>query len=410
MRLTLQEQAMLDGAKGPAAKWGLQYQTAVGEYFAAPRLLPIRSAHVMCDSEAVTEAGIAFLERWAEEGAEVAVTTSLDPRSADFAHAAQLGQNEEVVVREKRILKAMTALGAIPSNTCINYQVLDVPRYGEHLGWGDTGAVIYANSVAGARSNFEGGPAALAAALTGRVADYGFHRDDQRRGTAAVRLETTMRHAADWGALGCIVGRRLPSYWEVPVFFGSDSEPLVDELKQLGAALASYGSQGMFHMIGVTPEAEDEDEAFGGRKAQTTLRITREDLDSVYANFRADADPDVVVFGTPQLSLLEFKELSEQLRTREVRLPVLLTTAPQVKCAAEMFGYLDELDTTRVTVLSGVCFYVMTAREVGARNNFRVIVTDSAKLANIIEGYGYQPVFRPREQCLEIAMTGTVPA
>jgi predicted aconitase len=407
--LTLEEQAMLDGEKGAAATWGLQFQIAVGEYFGATRLLPIRSAHVMCDSEAVNEAGIAFMERWAEEGSEVAVPTSLDPRSADFAHAARLGQDEEVLVREKRILKAMTALGAIPSNTCINYQILDVPRYGEHLGWGDTGAVIYANSVAGARSNFEGGPAALAAALTGRVADYGFHRDDHRRGTAAVRLETTPRHAADWGALGCLVGRRLPSYGEVPVFSGPDLEPSVDELKQLGASLASYGSQGMFHMIGVTPEAEDEQEAFGGRKPHTMIRVTREDLDAVYAAFRADADPDVVVFGTPQLSLLEFKELSEQLRGRKVRLPMLLTTAPQVKCAAETFGYLDELDAG-VTVLSGVCFYVMTAREVGARNNFRVIATDSAKLANIIEGYGFQPVFRPREQCLEIAMTGKVRA
>lgn len=410
MQLTLEEQAMLDGAQGPAAEWGLRFQIKVGEYFQADRLVPVRSAHVMCDGEAVSDAGLTFLEQCADQGAKVAVPTSLDPRSADAAHAARLGQDEAVVVRERRIVDAMTALGAIPSHTCINYQILDVPRYGDHLGWGDTGAVIYANSVAGARSNFEGGPAALAAALTGRVAAYGFHQDENRLGTTAVQLEAAPRHAADWGALGCLVGRRLPSYWEVPVFHGPDLRPSVDELKQLGASLASFGSQGMFHIVGVTPEADSESAAFGSRAPSDTMQVTRADLDSVYGSFQADADPDLVVFGTPQLSLLELKELSEQLADLPLRLPVFLTTAPQVKCGARVFGYLDALDDAGVTVLSGVCFYVMTAREVGERNNFKVIATDSAKLANIIEGYGYQSLFRPREQCLEIAATGKAPA
>jgi len=409
LRLTEEEQGMLAGAQGEAVEWAIRYQLDVGGFFGAERLVPVRSAHVHCDGEALGRPGVEFLERWAAAGARVRILLTIDPRSADLDHASEIGQDEAIVQAEARVLAALRAMGAVPTNTCINYQTVDVPHFGEHLAWGDTGTVIYANSVAGARSNFEGGPAALAAALTGRTAAYGFHLDVHRLGTVLVRVEEPPRGLSDWGALGCLVGRAFPDYWEVPVFEGLVGSPGPDELKHLGAALASYGSHAMFHMIGVTPEARTRDEAFGGTPPERELVVCRRDLAAQYASFPAEKPtPDLIVFGTPQLSLVELKEIAEGLAGRPVQTTVYLTTSAQVKAAADDCGYGDLVRESGAMILTGVCFYLMTARELARRNEYRTLLTNSAKLANTIAGYGYNPVFRPTDECLRAALTGSL--
>jgi predicted aconitase len=400
---------MVSGSDGPAVKWALDYQLAVGEFFGAQRLVPVRSAHAHCDGEALGEAGVRFLEQLADQGARTRIPLTLDPRSTDFSCALQIGQAQSIVDTERRILAAMTRMGAIPTNTCINYQSVDVPHGGEHLAWGDTGTVIYANAVAGARSNFEGGPAALAAALTGRVAAYGFHLEQHRRGTVLIELADEPKDSSDWGAVGCLVGRRFPGYWEVPVIDGVSRSPSPDELKQLGAALASYGSHAMFHLVGVTPEARTREDAFRGNEPRATMRIDRAALDNAYDSFVPDkSSPDIVVFGTPQLSLFEMGELAALFRGREARCPVYATTSAAVLRSAEEYGYAEVLRASGVRLLSGVCFYLMTARELARKNGLRTLVTNSAKLANIIEGYGYSPVFRPTEACVDAAVDARI--
>lgn len=409
MYLTADEEAMASGSDGPAVKWALDYQLAVGEFFGAQRLVPIRSAHAHCDGEALGEPGVRFLEQLAGQGARTRVPLTLDPRSTDFSCALEIGQDQSIVEIERRILAAMTRMGALPTNTCINYQSVDVPHGGEHLAWGDTGTVIYANAVAGARSNFEGGPAALAAALTGRVAEYGFHLEEHRRGTVLVELEDPPTDSSDWGAVGCLVGRRFPGYWEVPVIDGAPHSPTPDEVKQLGAALASYGSHAMFHLVGVTPEARTRDDAFHGAEPRATMRIDRAALDAAYGGFVPEkAEPDIVVFGTPQLSVFELGELARLFEGREARCPVYATTSASVLRSAEEYGYAGVLRAAGVRLLSGVCFYLMTARELGRRNGLRTLVTNSAKLANIIEGYGYNPVFRSTERCVDAAVDARI--
>jgi predicted aconitase len=409
VRLDPDERAMLAGAHGEAERWAIAYQRDVGRFFGAERLVPVRSAHVHCDGEALGEPGVAFLERWARAGARVRIPLTLDPRSTDAPRASELGQDPAIVETEARIVAALLRMGAIPTNTCINYQTVDVPRFGEHLAWGDTGTVIYANSVAGARSNFEGGPSALAAALTGRTPEYGFHLDSQRRGTVLVRVEDRLWGASDWGALGCLVGRAFPGYWEVPVLDGLADDPTPDELKHLGAALASYGSHAMFHIVGVTPEARTREEAFAGTAPDRELVVGPGDLARQYASFPAEKEsPDVIVFGTPQLSLFEFKEIAEGLAGQRVRTTVYLTTSGQVKAAADEYGYGELVRASGAVVLAGVCFYLMTARELARRNGYRTLLTNSAKLANTIAGYGYNPVFRPTEDCIRAAVTGSL--
>jgi predicted aconitase len=214
MRLTDEEQAMLAGALGEPRRWAIEHQIAVGEFFDAENLVPVSQAHIMADTESLGEAGLRFLESLAampEAERRVRVPTLTDPRGLDVAVYKRLGQTEAMATLEARAIAALRAFGVLMTDTCINYQTILPPIRGEHLAMGDTGVVIYSNSVFGARSNFEGGPSALAAALTGRTPRYGYHLDERRRPTRRFRITAQPRDLSEWGALGGIVGRACGS-------------------------------------------------------------------------------------------------------------------------------------------------------------------------------------------------------
>src|ERR1700691_2124433 len=262
MRLNDEERAMLAGEAGEPRHWAIAHQIAVGDFFDAADLVPVSQAHIMADTESLGEAGVGFLESLGaapEAQRRVRVPTLTDPRGLDFAVYKRLGQTEAMATLEARATAGLRAFGVLMTDTCINYQTVLPAVRGEHLAMGDTGVAIYSNSVFGARSNFEGGPSALAAGLTGRTPRYGYHLDECRRATRRFRVGATPGDLSEWGALGGIVGRECGSYWEVPLIEGIDAPPGSDALKHFGAAMASYGSVAMFHMAGVTPEAGERD-------------------------------------------------------------------------------------------------------------------------------------------------------
>jgi len=180
MKLTDQEEAMLAGEMGLAKAWAIDHQVKVGGMFDAEDLVPVSQAHMMADPEAVGEAGVAFMEKLADDGAQVAVPTITDPRGVDLNYYSPLGQTEEMADLDRRTIAACTRMGILMTNTCINYQTIMPPVLGDHVAFGDTGVVNYSNSACGARSNFEGGPSALAAGLTGLTPRYGLHLDENR--------------------------------------------------------------------------------------------------------------------------------------------------------------------------------------------------------------------------------------
>ena len=412
MHLTDDERAILDGASGPAAARVLDLQRQVGEFFGAERFVEVRSAHLMAEIESMGEPCLDWVERLAAEGGHCTVETTCNPRSVDFEQWRELGQDEREYELEVRLSRALDRLGVLVLDTCINYQTLYQPHFGEHVAWGDTGTVIWANSVLGARTNFEGGPVALGAGLTGRTPAYGYHLDDQRRGTALVQVCDQPRENSDWGALGCLVGRQVNDYWRVPVLDRIDVRPTPDQLKQLGASLASYGSLAMFHLVGVTPEARTPDEPFAGAAPREQLVVEAGDLRRAYESFVPEkSEADVVVFSAPQLSVWELRELARRLDGKRVHenTALLATTSYQNRAAAERLGYVGAIRTAGGRLLAGSCFYLLTPRELAERHGWRTIVTDSAKLANIIAGYGYNPVFRPTNVCVEAAVSGRVP-
>jgi predicted aconitase len=313
-----------------------------------------------------------------------------------------LKQQGWMLALERRAIAAFQALGVLMTDTCINYQTIMPAVRGEHMAYGDTGVVIYANSVLGARSNFEGGPSALAAGLTGRTPRYGYHLPAKRRATLLLRIAVTPRELHDWGALGGIVGRIAGDYWQVPALIGIDRIPTSDELKHFGSAMASYGSVAMFHMIGVTPDAETPALA-------VTAAVSHADLHAFQAAYRARVDKvDVVVFSAPQLSLLELHDLAGMLDGRRTTIPLLVVTSPQVKPDADRLGITARIEAAGGLMLSGMCFYQSYAREMAEANGWQTLATSSAKLVNILGGYGYRPALLSMQECVDAACTGRI--
>jgi hypothetical protein len=409
LRLNDEERAMLAGEAGAARQWAIRHQLRVGRYLGAADFVPVSQAHIMADTESLGRAGVEWLERLAalpEPARRVRIPTITDPRGTDFAAAARLKQQDWMLALERRAIAAFVELGVLMTDTCINYQTIMPAVLGEHMAYGDTGVVIYSNSVLGARSNFEGGPSALAAGLTGRTPRYGYHLPGQRRATLKLRIDYTPRELHEWGALGGMVGRIAGDYWQVPALVGIERVPTSDELKHFGAALASYGSVALFHMQGVTPEAEYAVD----RALAVTAAIAAADLDAFQAAYRADLDRiDVVVFSSPQLSLIELREVAALLDGRHATIPLLVVTGPQVKPDADRLGITARIEAAGGLVLSGMCFYQSYAREMAEANGWQTLVTPSAKLVNILGGYGYRPALLSMRECVDAACTGRIP-
>lgn len=413
MQLDDEAKAMLAGALGEPRRWAMEQQIRVGRFFDARDMVRISQVHLMADTESLGPSGVEFLEQLAKAPAgqrRVRVPTVTDPRGIDFAAYKRLKVDERFAGLERRAIDAFSAMGVLMTDTCINYQTIMPPVLGEHLAFGDTGSTIYANSVMGARSNFEGGPAALAAALTGRAARYGYHLPERRRGTRHFVVTHRPKGLSDWGALGGIIGRKLQSYWEVPVIDGIGAAPTSDELKHFGAALASFGTVALFHMIGVTPEAPGAGTVFDGNPPKPEP-IGAADIAAFYDPYGAKGDKlDVVVFAAPQLSLVELQMLADQLDGKRIhaQTALLAATSPEIKAAADRMGLTRRIEASGAIVLQGVCFYQMYAREIGEANSWRRLMSNSAKLVNIIGGYGYKPVLASMEQCVGSAVAGRV--
>jgi predicted aconitase len=413
MRLNADESAMLAGNAGPARQWAINHQMRVGRYLGAADFVPVSQAHIMADTESLGVAGVEWLERLAalpDNARCVRIPTITDPRGTDFAAAARLKQQDWMLALERRAITAFESLGVLMTDTCINYQTIMPAVRGEHMAYGDTGVVIYANSVLGARSNFEGGPSALAAGLTGRTPRYGYHLPEKRRATLVLRIEFTPRELHDWGALGGIIGRYASDYWQVPALVGIDRIPTSDEMKHFGAALASYGSVALFHMVGITPEAERLAD-IADPSLTPTATITEPDLRTFQDAYRRRVDKvDVVVFSTPQLSLLELRDLAGMLDGRRTTVPLLVVTSPQVKPDADRLGITGRIEATGAMVLSGMCFYQSYAREMAEANGWQSLATNSAKLVNILGGYGYRPALLSMQACVDAACAGRIGA
>jgi predicted aconitase len=413
MKLNDEEQAMLAGELGEPRRWAMDHMIKVGGMFDAADLVRVSQAHMMADTESLGAAGVEFLEGLASHPTvqrRVAIPMITDPRGVDLSYYQPLGQTENMAELERRTIAACTKMGIMMTDTCINYQTIMPPLLNDHVAYGDTGVVIYCNSVLGARSNFEGGPSALAAGLTGRTPRYGLHLDENRKATKRFVVREQPKGLTDWGVLGGLIGRLSGSYWEVPVVEGIEVVPTSDEMKHMGAAMASFGSTPLFHVVGITPEAPTLADVCNSTPPPAQ-EITKSALDELRSNFGGKGDKvDVVVFAAPQLSHVEMQQVADLLDGKRIHkdTALIVCTAPTIAADCDRMGIISRIENSGAKVLRGTCFYNQYAREIGEANNWKKLLSNSTKIVNIIAGYGYEPALASMEECVESAVAGEI--
>ncbi len=372
MELTQEDRDYLAGRHGPAARKAMEILAALGTIYGAERMVPVASVQIAGVSyDNLGEAGLQWLAEMAAGGGRARVLATLNPAGMDIENWQALGMDPGFAREQQRVLEAFARMQVVTVCSCTPYLFGNLPHYGEHIAWAESSAVCFANSVLGARTNREGGPSALAAALTGRTPAYGYHLDANRRPSLTVEVTARLATSSAFGALGKALGQRLEALNPKPVpYLRGIATATLEDLKSLCASLATYGGAALFHLEGITPEAAQM------TPPAATLTLTAADVDEA-ARSMTDATADEVDFvslGCPHLSLVEIAYVAERLRGRRVTKEFWITTARPTKQVADQMGY------TRLIEASGAKFAVDTCCVVAPiRGRFRALATDSAK-------------------------------
>lgn len=366
MFLTREEEAMLKGEYGAAAQRAMEILVALGKIYEAERMTPIVSAQISGVSyKNLGEAGLEWLEEMARDG-RVKVPATMNPAGMDLKQWKEMGVDEEFAEKQMKVINAYLRMGVQPTLTCTPYLAGNRPREGDHVAWSESSAVIFANSVLGARTNREGGPSALAAALTGRTPLYGLHIDENRKPSIKIKAPN-LHDALDFALLGFAAGKILRS--QIPLFTGIPSANIV-QLKALGAALASAGGVPMFHVENITPEARN----WRSEKLEK-VELGEEELMDAASQLDDGASPDLIFIGCPHVTVEEMVMFLDALKGRRVRKRVWVCGSRAVVDEAARIGVASKLRRLGVMVLSDTCPIVAPIREMG----FRSIATNSAK-------------------------------
>jgi predicted aconitase len=378
----------------------------------AERLIPISGAHVdSCLYHG--QATLDFVDRLVDGGAAVRVPTTLNVGSVDLLHPELWRGDPGLADRGRRLMERYRALGCRPTFTCAPYQLTDGrPGLGDQVAWGESNAIVFANSVLGARTNRYGDFMDVAAAVTGRVPDAGLHRSSERRASLVLRLANDVpaelrQDDSLYPVLGIVVGRLAGG--RVPVLVGLPSDQGEDRLKALGAAAASSGSVALVHVVGSTPEAPTLDEALMGGAADAEADITLADLRAARAELGGEADGRIaaVSLGTPHASATELAGIADLLAGRRVAADVelVVATGRDVLGDAEASGVAARLREAGAELLVDTCTYISPI----LRSADGPVMTDSGKWAYYAPAnIGATVVLGSLRECVESAVAGTV--
>lgn len=408
LALTAEERAVAAGEAGEGATMAMRIVAETARLLGASRLIPIASAHI--DGALYHgDSGTLFAERLVSGGAKVSVRSTLNVGALDLTGCAPVrlaGPRREMA---RRMMEAYRALGCEPSWTCTPYQAGHRPAAGTDVAWGESNAVVFCNSVLGARTNRYGDFLDIACAISGRAPDYGLHRPGNR--VARVVFDVSkldpalLFQEAAWPVLGSLYGREVGT--DIGVVAGVSAHPGEDALKAFGAAAASSGAVGLFHIAGVTPEAPDLDTAFGGTAPVATIRVTRQ----MFADARRrlstaeSADRiDAVAIGSPHLSLDEFAALERLLAGRRLAVPFYACTGRHVLAVLDRDGRRKALEALGVTIVADTCVVVTPIMRELPRG---VLMTNSGKFAHYAPANtGYAVLYGSLADCVESAVAG----
>jgi phosphomecalonate degydratase large subunit len=368
---------MVQGGCGLAVEKSMEILVALGDIYGAEKMVEIESAQISGVSyKTIGDAGLEYLEDLANSGAKVTVPSTLNPAGVDLKHWKELGFSHEFSKKQLRIVEAYRTMGVTNTCTCTPYLASNLPRLGSHIAWSESSAVCYANSVIGARTNREGGPGALSAAICGRTPLYGYHLDSGRKANLVVEVKTPL-NGVDYGSLGYLVGREVGG--GVP-FFQLENKPKPNDLKGLGAALASSGAVALYHIQDVTPEYHL---AMRGLEVDEVelMTVEKSDIKEVRENLSTSTKkPDLVCLGCPHASLDEVERVASFLVGKKLKNQLWICTSILVKAAADRMGYTATIEKAGGRVVCDTCMVVSPIEELG----YGIIGVDSAKAANYI--------------------------
>jgi predicted aconitase len=411
VRLSTADAAMLHGENGEAAAFAMQILVAFARTVGAASLLDITRAHIDgCLYHG--QVSLDFVERLVAGGGRVRVPTSLNVGAIDLIHPELIRLAPAEQVPGRRLMRAHEELGCHPSFTCAPYQTDFRPSFAEQIAWGESNAIVFANSVIGARTNRYGDFIDLCCAITGRAPAWGLHLDEHRRGRVVFRLTGfgASVHAMDslYVGVGLLIGSAAGD--RVPVVVGLPPPRSEDQLKALGAAAASSGSVALFHAVGVTPEAPTLADALGGHPAETTVNIGPDDVRrclQALSTVPPGSAITAVCLGTPHFSRDEWNRLLPLLRDIAPRrgIPVYVNTGRATLRALEDEGLLEGLDRYSLVPVTDTCTYLTPILQ----RLDGVVMTNSGKWAYYAPGnLGVQVAFGDVDDCIASAAAGRV--
>ncbi len=381
MHLTNVEERILAGENGEVMERMFRLLVRLGEIYGADKMIPVSSSQVAGVSyKSIGDPGVEFLEDYANRGAKVKIVTFLNPAGMDIEDWQKLNIPPGFAQKQLRIMKAFKKMGIVVSATCTPYLAGNLPRFREHIAWSESSAISFSNSVIGARTNREGGPSALAAALCGVTANYGLHLDENRKPQMVVQVDARLEDSADFGALGYVVGKQVKN--RIPYFrgiSGADS----DQLKALGASMAASGAVALYHIEDITPEAHLMD-----TKALETMSVVDKDLDETFSKLSTGKDPDIVILGCPHSSLKEIMTLARKVEGKKLKKPLWICTSRMVKEAANRMGFTQTIETAGGKVVADTCMVVSPIEDMG----YKTTAVNSGKAANYLPGFCKQNV------------------
>ncbi len=408
MELTDKQKRMLEGEYGEPVKQGMELLVELAKFWDAPGLIPIRSVHMPgASAKTARRAGRKHIKWAADNGGEFVTNTSINPAAIDLT-GFDIGVSDETVSQQLEITDSYKRMGAINNHSCTPYLLGNVPKVGEHIAWGESSAVVYSNSVLGARTNREGGPSALASALTGYTADYGMHKDENRYATVHINVEAPLEDVSDYGAAAYYTAKNFPD--AIPVFTGFPKGCPTYELKEVAAALATSGSVSMYHAVGITPEAPTLEAACGNKKVKTVTVGVKEIAETkAYLNRTNDLkEVDSIFVGCPHLDFEEIKILAKLLKGKKVKegVRLWLFAANSIWNSCERAGLTEAIKESGAIMISDTCPNITIFNEVIAKKGMKSGATDSSKLAHYLPSWGLKMHYGTTAEVIESAITG----
>ena len=410
LQLNAYDRALLQGEHGVGSRMAMQIITRMGEVYNAGHLMSIEAAHI--DSSLyMGESTLEFAERLVAMDAHVVVPSTLNVSGVDEHNWQDWDVPREWAEKAHRQMTAYLAMGCVPTWTCAPYQTEHRPRFGQQIAWGESNAIAFANSVIGARTERYPDLLDICAAITGRVPAVGLHLEENRRGQIHMPLrgipQKLQEHDGLYPVLGHLVGQVAMD--RIPVLSGFEIEPSEDQLKAFGAAAASSGTVGLFHIVGITPEAPTLEAALHGGPPEDLVEITRERLKRAREELStSDGERvDMVVLGSPHFSLAEFGQLAPLLEGQKKAPDVefLITSSRAMAALAQRAGFLDVLIEFGGRITLDTC--ILTTPMLPA--SVHILMTNSAKYAYYAPGMlNTEVVYGSLEDCVRSAIEGFV--